>query len=193
MLVLIHFKRSNIESKLQKLIILNKDYIQNRYSLEKDVETLLNDTETYFQQIGQTANESRVSSLRTYLETARSGINPETLEIIKTAKRKIIKSSSFHCISTLGVLLEKELVQIDEVLDRNKKTIEQVILSAIQSKIVTENELKQLNDIHDIEVFWNNLKSQQTQVDLIHKKLRLEILNQDIYILLDQIINQIKN
>ena len=56
----------------------------------------------------------------------------------------------------------------------------------------TEQDLIEADTLDKVTVLWENLASNE-QIRLVEKKLKLDLLLQDIYLLLDQIFDKIKN
>ncbi|MDF1698817.1 MAG: hypothetical protein P1U56_23385 [Saprospiraceae bacterium] len=192
MKVLVHYRKSEIEKSLSKLIELKDQYLQNSYGIEKEILDLFHEIEAFFKQIGNTSNESKISSLKIYLDSAIKGINPETLDLVKLNRRKVIKASSFHCLSESSILLENELLEVDQLLKNCYSHLSQLILSVLQSKAITRNELALIKDITQVEALWARLTSSNDQIALINTKLKADVLPQDIVLVLDQVITQIK-
>ena len=190
--ILIHYKKKNLVSAIDQLVVLHQQYNQNTFGLEADLSRLLEETQAFFKQIGQSQQQSMVSKLSIYLQTALSGINPQTLEVVKKYRRLMIKTAVYHCLSSLSSLLEQELGEINALLSQSKKVIEQVMISAIQSHIITHEQIQKVESIQEVEKLWIYFKSKIEQVNTIHKKLLLDLLNQDIYLLLDEIIDSLK-
>jgi len=145
----------------------------------------------YFQQIGDSKHENQVSQLSVYYETAARGIHPLRLEKLKTGRRENTWIAAFHCLSILSEILQQTLEDVNHIIDEAREMLSQLILSALQNNLLTQNHLNQADDLDKIEQIWNDLKQHQ-QINLVDKKLRLSITNNDIYILIDEIFSSIK-
>lgn len=193
MLVLVHFRKAEINKLLDTLTGVKHAYTNNSYGSDENLMTLLEQSEAFFKQIGENTLESRVGTLRSYLHTAREGINPENMEIVRTFRRKVVKSACFYCISELSSLLEKEGEKIGEILNRTRDRISQILLTALQSHALTMAQLEALDSIEKISIFWTQIKESNEQIKVIDKQLKLDILDQDIYLLIDEIIEKFKS
>jgi hypothetical protein len=193
MLVLVHFRKAEINKLLDSLTRVKHAYTSNSYGSDVNLMALLEQAEAFFKQIGENSMESRVGTLRSYLHTAREGINPENMEIVRTFRRKVVKSACFYCISELSSLLEKEGEKIGEILKRTSTMISQILLTALQSHALTMAQLEALDSIEKISIFWAQIKESNDQIKVIDKQLKLDILDQDIYLLIDEIIEKFKS
>jgi len=192
MKVLIHFKKSEIEKSMLDLNVLKSHFVKNKFGVERDLLELLSFLESFFKQVGDSVNESKISRLKIYIDTSIKGINPETLELVKSNKRKIVQASTFHCMSECSSILESELYEIEQLLKKSFSNISQLMLSVLQSRAVSLNQIKELENINQIEAFWNRLISSNDQIALINTKLKTELVSQDIVLVIDQVITQIK-
>ena len=193
MIILAHFKKQNFTQLVSKLIEIKNQYSINQYGIEQTLLTLLEQSEVFLNQIGKSALESKVSTLRSYLTTAINGINPHTLGLIKTNKRKIIRSASFHCLFELSVILENEINEVDDTLNDSQKTLSQVVLSLIQAGGLALEEIVELSSVQDIAMLWNSLITENKQIALIDMQLKQNIIKEDIFLLIQNIINNLKD
>ncbi|WP_449401523.1 hypothetical protein [Chryseobacterium wanjuense] len=63
-----------------------------------------------------------------------------------------------------------------------------MIVSLYQNGILDDDKVKDMNTIPKIEVFWTSLVNQNTQISGINKKLRLSMISEDIFLLLEKIL-----
>lgn len=189
--ILIHFKKQRLESFNKKYILQNEKFVNKEFTLDKTLMILLNDIQEYFQQIGESTKEGSVSQLKNYLDLAVSGIDPLKLERVKTRRRETVRVACFHCLSALGEVIETSLNEIENILLKATETIHQVLLSAYQSKLIDDKIINETNSIEASSLLWEKLKGNE-QILLIDKKLRLEIHQQDIGVLIDQTLAKLK-
>lgn len=192
MVILGHFLKQKYNQLLEESIEVNDRYSKKQYGVDQELLVLLEKSESFFKHIGKRELESKVSSLRSYISTANSGIDPQTLETIPTFKRKIVKISIFYCNSQLGVILENELEKVNNLLTESENTTLKVILSLIQSGAVDIETLMSLESLDQISLFWESAISQNEQIGLIDIQLRQNILREDIFLLIQNIISKIK-
>ena len=192
MKTLIHYRKQRIESFLNKLIDINKLYIERSFSFETILLDFIQESIEFYEQIGESSNSSKISQLNIYLETAHKGINPQTLEKLKTGKRENIWIASYHTLDELSTLLQNSLMELELQIGQAKELVEQVILSAIQSKLISDADLNTLHTQDQITNLWESL-SKNEQVKLIERKLKLSIAQEDIIILCDLVCSQIRS
>jgi len=193
MIILAHFKKQNFTQLVSKLIEIKNQYSINQYGIEQMLLSLLEQSEVFLNQIGKSALESKVSTLRSYLTTAISGINPHTLDLIRTNKRKIIRSAIFHCLFELSVILETEINEVNDILNDSQKTLSQVVLSLIQAGGLALDDLVKLSSVQDIALLWSSLITENKQIALIDMQLKQNIIKEDIFLLIQNIINNLKD
>ncbi|WP_156772358.1 hypothetical protein [Urechidicola croceus] len=186
-----HYKKQKVEFFLEELNELHEKYISRTFDFDKNFISHLKECQDFFHEIGDSNMSSKLSQLRTYFETSLKGINPQNLEKIRTGKRENIWISAFHCLSNHGNQLQESLNNLEFILNEANETLSQLVITAFQSKLINDKDLKTIKNLNDIENKWNQL-CQNEQIKLIEKKLKLTIHQQDIYILLDKIFNKIK-
>jgi len=192
MTVLIHFKKQQLEGFIQQLIFQNEKFIKKEYDVDNTLMQLLNDVQEYYRQIGESTQESTISQLKTYLDLAVSGIDPISLERVKIRRRDLVRTACFHCLSNLGDALQNSLKTIEILLLSSLETIHHLLLSAYQSKLITDDLINKTDSIEKCTALWEKLKSNE-QISLIDKKLKLDILQEDISILIDMAFSKLKN
>ena len=72
-------------------------------------------------------------------------------------------------------------------LDDAEELISGVIVSLYQNGILNDEKLKEMNSVPKIESFWNSLVEQNAAISGINKKLRLSIIPEDIFIILEKV------
>lgn len=190
--VLIHFKKQQIEAFIKLLILENEKFIKKDYNLDKSLMNLLNDVQEYYRKIGESTEEGNVSQLKTHLDIAVSGIDPIKLERVKTRRRDLVRIACFHCLSRLNETLENSLVHIKNTIANATENINQILLSVYQAKLITDEIILKTDTIEKCTSLWEKLKKNE-QIALMDKKLKLDILQQDISILIDQALAKLKN
>ncbi len=191
MVVFAHFKQKNLKDFSKKLLIYHDEYKQRSFDFDIHIKEFFQELQDFFQQIGNSKHEIQISQLSVYYETAAKGIHPLHLEKLKTGRRENTWIAAFHCLSILSEILQQTLEDVNNTIDEAKEMLSQLIISAIQNQLLTQNHLNQVGDLGKIEQIWNDLK-QHLQISLVDKKLRLSITNNDIYILIDEIFSSIK-
>ena len=192
MKTLIHYRKQRVESFLNRLSSINELYIERSFSFDALLVDYIKESIEFYEQVGESSNSSRISQLNIYLETAKKGINPQTLEKLKTGRRENIWIASYHVLDELGTLYQNTRIELELQITQAKELVEQVILSAIQSKLISDDDLNGLHNQDEIKNLWKSL-SQNEQVKLIERKLKLSITQDDIIILCDLVCSQIRS
>ena len=157
MVILAHFKKSNLDLLIKELVVLKGKYAKNEYGVERELLVLIEKSEAFFKQIGKSSLESKISSLSSYVSSAIHGIDPRTLELVKSHKRRIIRSAIFYCQTELSMILENEFDSISAMLIESENSISQVVLSLLQTGRIDERSLLALNVLDEISHFWNTM------------------------------------
>lgn len=192
MKTLIHYKKQQLETFTTDLIQLNQLYVQRSFSFDAILSNFLSNATQFFEQISESTNSSKVSQLTIYLETAKKGINPQTLERLKTGKRENIWIASYHVLDEITTLMQNALIDIELIISKAQELVEQVLLSAMQSHLIDDHSLQILENHKQVSNLWNQL-TQNEQVKLIERKLKLSITQDDIIILCDQVCSKMRS
>ena len=190
MKTLLYYKKQRLEEFLYQLTVLNQYYIERRYELEDELVLFLEKLEHFFQELGESNYQAKVSHLLVYYHTAKRGINPQTLEKLKLGKRENSWIGIFHVLESVTEILTDDYEQLNEKLEEASALLNPLILSAIQSKLITEKQLEALEKRENLESLWIELLAHE-QVMLIEKKLKLSMEKEDIFILLDMAFSKI--
>jgi len=190
MKTLIHYKKQRIEELISKLSLLNTLYISRSFSFDTQLMDLMKESEMLFEQSGESSKISQVSQLNIYFETAQKGINPRTLEKLKIGKRENVWIAAYHVLDGMSDLMQDSIIKVEFEVGQATELIEQVILSAIQSGLISDIDLKELHDQESIKKLWKNL-TQNEQVKLIERKLKLSVMQDDIIIICDKVCSKI--
>ena len=190
MKTLIHYKKQRIEELISKLSLLNTLYISRSFSFDTQLMDFMKENEVLFEQLGESGKTSQISQLNIYFETAQKGINPQTLEKLKIGKRENMWISAYHVLDGMSDLLQESLGKVEFEINQATELMEQVILSAIQSGLINDSDLKELHTQESIKELWKNL-TQNEQVKLIERKLKLSVMQDDIIIICDKVCSKI--
>ena len=190
MKTLIHYKKQRVEEFIAKLSLLNTLYIDRSFSFDTQLMDFMKESEMLFEQLGESSKISQISQLNIYFETAQKGINPQTLEKLKIGKRENVWIASYHVLDGMSDLMQDSIIKVELEIGQATELIEQVILSAIQSGLIGDVDLKELRDQESIKKLWRNL-TQNEQVKLIERKLKLSVMQDDIIIICDKVCSKI--
>ncbi|MBM7417638.1 MULTISPECIES: hypothetical protein [Chryseobacterium] len=188
---LVHHSTQALELHLNKLNKVQALYLSKSFDFDSGFDDFLQELLEYFRAKGNTTCESEVLKILNMISTIKRGFNPVKMEKIDVGKRNLLYGFSFNGIeNTHGIiteLLKKELKKLDEA----EELISGLILSLYQSGILDDAKIKELNSVSKIEVFWNQLLNQNTTIAGINKKLRLTLLSEDIYLIIEKVLTRI--
>lgn len=188
---LVHHSTQALELHLNKLNKVQALYLSKSFDFDSGFDDFLQELLEYFRAKGNTSCVSEVLKILNMISTIKRGFNPVKMEKIDLGKRNLLYGFSFNGIeNTHGIiteLLKKELKKLDEA----EELISGLILSLYQSGILDDAKIKELNSVSKIEVFWNQLLNQNTTIAGINKKLRLTLLSEDIYLIIEKVLTRI--
>lgn len=188
---LVHHSTQALELHLNKLNKVQALYLSKSFDFDSGFDDFLQELLEYFRAKGNTTCESEVLKILNMISTIKRGFNPVKMEKIDVGKRNLLYGFSFNGIeNTHGIiteLLNKELKKLDEA----EELISGLILSLYQSGILDDAKIKELNSVSKIEVFWNQLLNQNITIAGINKKLRLTLLSEDIYLIIEKVLTRI--
>lgn len=188
---LVHHSTQALELHLNKLNKVQALYLSKSFDFDSGFDDFLQELLEYFRAKGNTTCESEVLKILNMISTIKRGFNPVKMEKIDVGKRNLLYGFSFNGIeNTHGIIIEllnKELKKIDEA----EELISGLILSLYQSGILDDVKIKELNTVSKIEAFWNQLLNQNTTIAGINKKLRLTLLSEDIYLIIEKVLTRI--
>ncbi|REC45077.1 hypothetical protein [Chryseobacterium sp. 5_R23647] len=188
---LVHHSTQALELHLNKLNKVQALYLSKSFDFDSGFDDFLQELLEYFRAKGNTTCESEVLKILNMISTIKRGFNPVKMEKIDVGKRNLLYGFSFNGIENIhGIiteLLNKELKKLDEA----EELISGLILSLYQNGILDDVKIKELNSVSKIEVFWNQLLNQNTTIAGINKKLRLTLLSEDIYLIIEKVLTRI--
>lgn len=188
---LVHHSTQALELHLNKLNKVQALYLSKSFDFDSGFDDFLQELLEYFRAKGNTTCESEVLKILNMISTIKRGFNPVKMEKIDVGKRNLLYGFSFNGIeNTHGIIIEllnKELKKIDEA----EELISGLILSLYQNGILDDVKIKELNTVSKIEAFWNQLLNQNTTIAGINKKLRLTLLSEDIYLIIEKVLTRI--
>lgn len=188
---LVHHSTQALELHLNKLNKVQALYLSKSFDFDSGFDDFLQELLEYFRAKGNTTCESEVLKILNMISTIKRGFNPAKMEKIDVGKRNLLYGFSFNGIENtheiITELLNKELKKLDEA----EELISGLILSLYQNGILDDTKIKELNSVSKIEVFWNQLLNQNTTIAGINKKLRLTLLSEDIYLIIEKVLTRI--
>ena len=185
---LVHHTIQKILELLERFNKVQELYLSKSFDFDAQFEAFLYEFLEYLKTKGNTTYESEVLKVMNMISTVKRGFNPVQMEKIGSGKRELLWGFSFSGMeSTHGFLMEmysKEQKKLDEAED----LLSGLIVSLYQNGILDDDKVKDLNSVAKIEVFWTSLVSQNAQISGINKKLRLTMISEDIFLILEKVL-----
>lgn len=187
----IHHKIQVIEDFFEEFNQIQRLYSDKSFDFEQRFGNFLTNLSDYFKNRGESNRESEILQIKNMLQTLKRGFNPVKLEKVNSGKRELWWGFSYHgieCVNTaLQDIYNKEVLKLEE----GREILSNLILNLCQQGILTNEKLKQLHSVPEIEAFWNFLLTQNGTISSIHKKLLMTLIMEDIYLLIENIIAKI--
>ena len=188
---LIHNQLKVIHELFTEFNQVQRLYAEKSFELESRIFAFLNKLTDYFKDKGDQAKESEVLRITNMLHTVKRGFNPANLEKINSSKRELFRGFAYNGIENLHTMLQEMHHMETLKLEEGEEILTNLILNLIQQGFLTDQKLQELDSISKIEAFWNYLLTQNGSITLIHKKLLMKMISEDIYLLLEKIILKI--
>lgn len=144
----------------------------------------------YFQNTGDSNKESEILRITNLLLTVKKGFDPIKLERITTGKRDLYWGFAYHATEELHRIISEIFNKEQQKLDEAEEMLSNTILNLYQLKILDDKKLKTLNTTPKIGSFWEGLIKQNDSLALIDKKLKIKLINEDIYLILERIFDK---
>ena len=189
----IHNKVKVIEELFTEFNQIQRLYAEKSYEFESRFTDFLNKLSDYFKTSGDQAKESEVLRVTNMLHTVKRGFNPTNQEKVNTGRRELLWGFAYNGIENLNSLMQEIYGKETSKLEEGEELLSNLILNLIQQGFLTDQKLMELDTIPKIEAYWNSLLTQNGSITVIHKKLLMKLISEDIYLLLEKIIAKIKS
>lgn len=185
---LVHHSSQTLELHLDQLNKVQELYLSKSFDFDAHFDAFLQNLLDYFKAKGNTTCESEVLKIMSLISTVKRGFNPVKSEKVNFGKRDLVSGFSFNGIENIHALLTDLLTKEQRKLDEAEELLSGLMISMYQNGILDDAKIKDLNSIAKIETFWIQLLPQNTTIAGINKKLRLTLLAEDIYLILEKIL-----
>ncbi|MCW1964719.1 hypothetical protein [Chryseobacterium viscerum] len=184
---LIHFTVQKIKELLEHFNEVQALYLSKSFDFDARLDVFLNEVLEYFRTKGNTSHESEVLKIMNMISTVKRGFNPIKMEKIITGRRELLGGFSFNGMESMYDILMEIYTKENKKLDDAEELISGIIVSLYQNGILDDEKLKDMNSVPKIERFWTSLVEQNTAMSGINKKLRLTIIPEDIFLILEKV------
>ena len=188
---LIHHSTQTLEFHLGKLNEVQEFYLSKSFDFDAHFDAFLHNLLDYFKAKGNTTYESEVLKIMSTISTVKRGFNPVKMEKVTIGKKDLLSGFSFSGIENIHGFLIELLTKEQKKLDEAEELLSGLMISMYQNGILDDAKIKDLDSIGKIETFWNQLISQNATIAGISKKLRITLLAEDIYLLIERICAKI--
>lgn len=167
-------------------------YIDRAFEFENNYKELLNACKTYLKSNGTNTQVGEILNLEGMYETANKGIDPIELKKVNTGRRSLKMMIANHGLNELLGLLKSSYDKEIDKIEKADELLSNTLLGLVQSGALNDNKINDLDSIPKIEIFWNDLKNLNESILLIDKKLKLKIIAEDIYLIIEKNLIKIK-
>lgn len=187
----IHNKVKVIDGLFTEFNQVQQLYSERSFEFESKMFVFLNKMSEYFRNSGDQAHESEVLRTANMLHSVKKGFNPAKMEKINTARRELFWGFAFNAIENLDTLLQEIYKKEITKLEEGDEILSGLILNLVQQGFLTDQKLKEMDSIAEIEALWNFLLTQNGSISVIHKKLMMKLIPEDVYLLIEKIVSKI--
>ncbi|WP_294284301.1 hypothetical protein [uncultured Chryseobacterium sp.] len=185
---LVHHTIQKLETLLGNFNKVQELYLSKSFDFDRQFEMFLNEFLEYLKTKGNTTYEAEVLKVMNMISTVKRSFNPIKMERISTGKRELLWGFSFSGMESIhGFLLEmysKEKKKLEEA----EELLSGLVISLYQNGVMDDDKIKELYSVRSIEKFWTSLVNHNTQISGINKKLRLTMIAEDIFLVLEKLI-----
>ena len=135
---------------------------------------------------------SQLESLKAELITAQQGVNPYTLEKHQLGRRQMRTAVAFRVMQNVQSLLLAEASSIQTRLQEAETIVQQILLSAMQSGLLTAQQLKDANSQEAVEVIWKDIEKESALL-VAKKKVILAVGVFDASILCNTVVSILRS
>ncbi|GAA4157965.1 hypothetical protein GCM10022217_18580 [Chryseobacterium ginsenosidimutans] len=185
---LVHHTIQKIQELLEHFNKVQELYLSKSFDFDGQFEAFLHEFLDYLKTKGNTTYESEVLKVMNMISTVKRGFNPVQMEKIASGKRELLWGFSFNGMESIHGFLMEMYAKEKKKLDEAEEILSGLVVSLYQNGILDDKIVNDLNSVPKIEVFWNSLVNQNTQISGINKKLRLSMISEDIFLVLEKVL-----
>ncbi len=182
----IHHKIKVIEELISKFNKVQRLFNEKSFDFETQLHAFLNELLQYFNSRGDQTHEAEILNFIGRIQTIKRGFNPVKMQKIETGKRELFWGFAFTVNEALLEILAKMHTTEQQKLEEGQDIISNLILNLYQNKILTDEQIVELNSVAKIEIYWNFLLTQNGSISSIDKKLKMSLIAEDIYLLFEK-------
>ena len=185
---LVHHTIQKIQELLEHFNKVQELYLSKSFDFDGRFEAFLHEFLDYLKTKGNTTYESEVLKVMNMISTVKKGFNPVQMEKIASGKRELLWGFSFNGMESIHGFLMDMYAKEQKKLNEAEELLSGLVVSLYQNGILDDKIVQDLNSVPKIEVFWTSLVNQNTQISGINKKLRLSMISEDIFLVLEKVL-----
>ncbi|MCW3161979.1 hypothetical protein [Chryseobacterium oryctis] len=185
---LVHHTIQKIEELLEHFNKVQELYLSKSFDFDSNFDEFLQELLEYFRTKGNTTYESEVLKIMNMISTVKRGFNPVQMERITNGKRELVWGFSFNGMESAHQFLTEMYAKEKKKLDEAEEILSGLLVSFYQNGILDDEKVKELKSVAEIEGFWMSLVSQNATISGINKKLRLTMISEDIFLVMEKVL-----
>lgn len=188
---LVHHTVQQLEGLFAQFNKVQGLYEGRSYDFENQFGVFLRDFLQYVRTKGDHARESEVLRTTNMIATVKKGFDPVKIEKVQTGKREFFWGMAFNGLEGIHGLLTELLQKEKRKIEEGEELLSSLLVSLYQNGIINDDQLKALDSMPKINAFWTQLTMQNGSIMGIGKKLRVQLSNEDICLILERVILRI--
>lgn len=191
MLKFYHNEIKKIEELIRKLNI-----IFNKYN-DKDIDTcqtflnVMDECIKEYKELGKIERESQLLSIKAEVITAQKGINPLTFEKQTLRRNELVNTFLFKALKETENIFRNDLVVDESKIVSARELISQIIIAAIQSEMIKNQDIQDLNSFESSQRLWI-LISKDSNISLGQQRALLTVNKSDADIIFFDLLTSLK-
>lgn len=188
----IHHKVQQVNNLIDAYNVVQQLHAGRAYEFDDRYMQLLGNCAEFYRMYGTNIQVAEVLNLTGMFTTAGKGIHPFELKKASTGRRELKMMVAYHGLEKLLRLLDEFYEKENSKLTEAEELLSNLVVSLFQSGVLDNNKLNELTSIEKIETFWKELLNLNGSISVVDKKLRLKVIPEDIYLILEKIILKIR-
>ena len=187
-----HQQQQQVQHVMELTVAALRMYNQKDLDAEAAIERAIDAAIGSFSGAQGLNTASQLESLKSELITAQQGVNPYTLEKPTLGRRQMRTAVAFRVMQNLQALLLAEASSIQTRLQEAETIVQQILLSAMQSGLLTAQQLKDADSQEAVEVIWKDVEKESALL-VAKKKVILAVGVFDASILCNNVVSILRS
>lgn len=187
----VHHKIEVLEDLIKKFNKVQTLLNEKSFEFDGELNVFLNEMLEYFKSTGDNMHESEILNFIGRLQTVKRGFNPVKMQKIESGRRELFWGFAFSVHESIFNILQQLYDKEDLKLKEGEELISNLFVTLYQNNLLSDEKIKELDSIDKIEQFWKFLLTQNTSISSINKKLRMNLIDEDIFLLIEKVLAKI--